>query len=117
LYGFVEVAVVEDDAAWSVGLGESELFVEDEFEGGVADEVALHLDAAVDRGVNHVARRVEEDVYLLVDVDEYLVGAVLADGYGGGGGVDCAGTEQREPSDFLYVQDAAAFVLDHLAGN
>ena len=51
----MEVAVVEDDGAGGVGLGEGEVVVEDEFEGGVAGEVTFHLDAAVDRGVDHVA--------------------------------------------------------------
>ena len=118
LYWFVEVAVVEDNGAGGVGLGEGEVVVEDEFEGGVAGEVTFHLDAAVDRGVDHVAWGVEEDVYFLVDVDENLVGVVLADRDRGGRGVDGARAEDGELSDFFYVEQAAAgFGLDYFAGD
>ncbi len=69
----MEVAVVQDDASRSIGVCEGDFFVEDEFEGGVAGEVALHLDASVDGGVDDVARRVEENIDLLEDVDIDLV--------------------------------------------
>lgn len=51
----MEVAVVEDDGAGGVGVSDGEVVVEDEFEGRVAGQVALHLDAAVDGGVDDVA--------------------------------------------------------------
>ncbi len=54
LHCLMKVAVVEDDVAWGVGLGEGEVLVEHQFEGGVASKVALHLDAAVDGGVDDV---------------------------------------------------------------
>jgi hypothetical protein len=115
----VEVAVIEDDAAGSIGLSECDFLVEDEFEGGVACEVALHLYAAVDGGVDHVSWGVEEDVYLLEDVDEdFVLVRLAAHGHVGGRWVDCAGGEDGEVADLLlYVLDWRRLLLHHFAGN
>ena len=43
----MKVAVVKDDVAWGIGLGEGEVLVEDKFECWVASKVALHLYAAI----------------------------------------------------------------------
>lgn len=47
LHGFVEIAVVQNDGSWRIGLSKSELLTKDEFEGRVAHEIAFHLDAAI----------------------------------------------------------------------
>lgn len=109
----MEVAVIEHNGARSVSFGEGEVVVEDKFEGGVADEVAFHLNAAVDGGVDDVAGGVEEDVDLLEDVDEDLVVVVLADGHVGGRGVDGVGAEDGEVAQLLHVQQAV-LALHHL---
>jgi len=75
----VKVAVIQNDGAWRVGLSQSELLAENQFESGIANEVALHLDAAVDRRVDHISRGVEKDVNFLVNVDKDLIGVVFAD--------------------------------------
>lgn len=116
LYRLVEVAVVQNDTPGGVWVGDCEFIVEYELEGGIPDEVALHLYAAVDGGVDDIPWWVEQDIDLFVDVDEDVVGGVFADGDRGGGGVDSAGTEQREVADLLDVQQTAAFgVADYFA--
>lgn len=119
LHRLVEVAVVEDDVSGGVGLSERNIIVEYEFERRVTYEIALHLDASVDGGVDDVARGVEEDVDLLVDVDEDLVLVVLAaDRDRGGGGVDGVGAEEREVAQLLLeVDDGGGLLLDDLAGD
>jgi hypothetical protein len=48
LHGLVEIAVIQNDGAWRIGLSQSEFLTQNKFKSGVADEIALHLDAAID---------------------------------------------------------------------
>ena len=73
LHRLMEVAVVEYDASRRVGLGKGEVVVEDELQRGIANQIALHLDAAVDGAVDDVARAVEQNVDLFIYVDENVV--------------------------------------------
>lgn len=113
----MEVAVVEDDGAGGVGVSDGEVVVEDEFEGRVAGQVALHLDAAVDGGVDDVAWGVEQDVDLFVDVDEDVVVVALADRNWGRRWVDSVGAEQWKVADLLYVQQTCFALSYHLRGD
>ena len=71
----MEVAVVKHDTALDSirRLADLEVVVEDESQLWIVLEVALHLNDAVDGGVDHHAVRVEQDSQLLEDVDENLV--------------------------------------------
>lgn len=114
----MEVTIIQNDRARCVRIGKSDIIVKDEFEGGIAEEVALHLDASIDRWVNDVARGVEQYVDLLVDVDEDLVLVGLAiDRYAGGWRVDRVRAEEGEIADFFEVQDGAWFGLYNFAGD
>lgn len=108
----MEVAVVQDDGPRGVTVCDGQVVIEHELEGGVPRQVALHLDAAVDGGVDDVAWRVEEDVDFFVDVDEDVVVVALADGDWRGGGVDGVGTEKGEVADFFDVEQSRLAFAD-----
>ena len=75
----MEVAIVECHAALLAGgrAADCEIIIEHEAQLGVADQVALHLNHAVDGGIDDHAIGVEKDGQLLKNVHEDLVGLGL----------------------------------------
>ena len=75
----MEITVIQDHIARDVCIGHYDILVEDKFQRWVVGQVAFHLDAAVNRRLDHVPGRIEEDVNFLINVHEYLVGFIFAD--------------------------------------
>lgn len=80
IYGLMEVVVVEHNlTAHCVGTtSHDDIVIEHKLERWVTMEIALHLDAAVDAGVDHVARSIEDHADLFIDIDKYFVLLVFA---------------------------------------
>lgn len=90
----MEIAIVKNDTSRRVGLSQSQIVIQDKFKRGVANQIALHLNAPIDRTIDDVTWTVEQNVDLLVNVDEYIVCVVfVVDGNWRSWGVDGAGAE------------------------
>lgn len=98
---FMEIAVIQYDASWWIGLSQGQFITQYQLECGISRKIALHLDAAIDGRVDHVSRWIEENVNFFIDVDKYLVSIVFTDWYWWSRGVDGTRCEEVEVVAYL----------------
>ncbi len=114
----MEVTVIKNYTSRSVCISYGEIIIEYKLKGRIADEITFHLYAPINRRVNHVAWRVKEDIYFLVDIDKNIVTTVFAvDWYRRSWRVYGTWAENRKIANLFDIQDATFGICDHLTGN